>query len=311
MFISIIVPIYNEEASLEQFEKELVKVLESIEVEYEILFVNDGSTDSSGNILRKLINQNSYIGIIKLTRNFGKEVAITAGLDHCKGDAAIIMDADLQHPPRLISELIEYWQQGYEVVYTVNESRTGEHLIKSTITRMFYKTLNYFSKQHIPENAGDFRLLDRKAVDSLIKYREHNRFMKGLYSSIGFEQKAITYKPEKRYSGSTNWNYLKLFDFAIDGITSFSSSPLRIATYFGIICATFSFVYAAEIIFQTIFYGNPVSGYPSIMVMILFLGGIQLICLGIIGEYLGRVFDETKNRPLYIIKEYNPPSLKN
>lgn len=310
MFISIIVPVYNEQENLPRFNKELTQILLSIKTEYEIIYINDGSTDSSLNTLNQLKNKQSQIGILDLTRNYGKEIAITAGLDNCKGDAAIIMDADLQHPPDLMRKLIDNWKDGYEVVYTVNTLRQGEDIIKSTTTRAFYKILNFFSSYEIPENASDFRLLDRKAIDALMKYREHNRFMKGLYASIGFKQKAIPYTPNIRYSGTTKWNYIKLINFAIDGITSFSSSPLRIATYLGIVCATCSFIYAIEIIFQTIFYGNSVSGYPSLMVMVLFLGGVQLISLGIIGEYLGRVFDETKNRPLYILNQYNPPSNK-
>lgn len=310
MFISIIVPVYNEQDNLLEFHKELTDALKSIKTEFEILYINDGSTDNSIGFLNQLKKKESHIGILDLTRNYGKEIAITVGLDHCKGEAAIIMDADLQHPPQLISELIESWKEGYEIVYTVNDSRQGEDFVKSTTTRAFYKILNIFSSYKIPENAGDFRLLDRKAIDALMKFREHHRFMKGLYATIGFKQKAISYTPNTRYSGTTKWNYFKLINFAIDGITSFSSSPLRIATYLGIICATCSFIYAVQIIIQTIFYGNPVSGYPSLMVMILFLGGVQLISLGIIGEYLGRVFDETKNRPLYILNEYNPPSKK-
>jgi glycosyltransferase involved in cell wall biosynthesis len=304
MLISIIVPLYNEESNILPFYQKLDATINQIEHEFEILFVNDGSSDSSINILKKLQKKHKNISIIDLSRNFGKEIAITAGLDHCRGDAAVIMDADLQHPPYLIKELVDNWQDGYEVVYTVNDTREDEDFHKRSLTKAFYKILNLFSSYKIPENAGDFRLLDRKAIDAITKFREQHRFMKGLYSFIGYKQKAISYKPEMRYSGSTKWNYFKLINFAIEGITSFSSSPLRIATYLGIVCATFAFVYALEIIIQTIFYGNPVSGYPSIMVMILFLGGVQLICLGIIGEYIGRVFDETKTRPLYIIREH-------
>ncbi len=306
--LSVVIPAYNEQRVLLEFHKRISKVLESMQLEAELIFVNDGSTDDTLKIMRELRKSDQRISILDLSRNFGKETAMTAGLDHARGDAVVLIDADLQHPPELIPELVKHWIDGYDVVYTRNIDRGGENVVKRFITRAFYRLIKVVGRLDIPENAGDYRLLSRRAIDSLIQLRERHRYMKGLFSWIGYPQIAVPYRPDSRFAGRTKWNFFKLWNLAIEGLTSFTIAPLRIATYFGLISALVAFIYAIQIIYQTVVYGNPVAGYPSIMVVILFLGGIQLISIGIIGEYLGRIFDETKRRPLYIVKGYESSS---
>ncbi len=304
--LSVVVPAYNEEEVLTEFHKRISAVLDSMAIDAEIVYVNDGSTDNTLVIMQQIRVSDPKVAIVDLSRNFGKEIALTAGLDHASGDAIVVIDADLQHPPELIPELVINWMNGYDVVYAKRISRNEENIIKKTATYVFYRLIQKVGRVSIPEDAGDYRLLSRRALDSLKRLREQHRFMKGLFTWIGYPQKAVPYQPDPRYAGATKWNYWKLWNFALEGITSFSLFPLKIATYLGLLTALVAFIYAGIIIYQTLFYGNPVAGYPSIMVAILFLGSVQLIAIGIIGEYLGRMFNETKQRPLYFLKGYEP-----
>lgn len=301
MLISVIVPAYNEEIVIKSFYQKISSVLDSQPLEAEIIFVNDGSTDSTLEILLQLKELDFRIIIVDLSRNFGKEIAMTAGLDCCKGDAVVIIDADLQDPPELIPELILKWQAGYDVVYAKRISREGESPLKKLTSKTFYRILKQLSRVNIPEDTGDFRLMSRRAVNALNSLRERNRYMKGLFAWIGYPQIAVLYHRDPRYAGETKWNYYGLWNLAVEGITSFSTAPLKISTYMGILTATGAFLYGIWIIFKTLIYGDPVAGFPTMMAIILFLGGTQLLALGIIGEYLGRIFSESKQRPLYLI----------
>ncbi|VAX02725.1 Bactoprenol glucosyl transferase [hydrothermal vent metagenome] len=304
--LSIIVPVFNEQEVLHEFYRRLTRVLDGIDAIIDITFVNDGSTDYTLLQLQELQANDPRVAILDLSRNFGKEIAMTAGLDHVCGDAVIIIDADLQDPPELIPQMIEEWRHGFDVVYAQRRSRTGESALKKTTASLFYRIMQRISRVQIPIDTGDFRLLSRRAVDALAGLRERHRFMKGLFAWIGYPQKAILYDRDARHDGTSKWNYLALWNFALEGITSFSTLPLKVATYLGTFTAFGAFSYGLFIIFQTLFFGNPVAGYPSLLVVVLFLGGIQLMALGVIGEYLGRMFDETKGRPLYLIKDYLP-----
>jgi len=281
-------------------------VLDGLKMQSEIMYVNDGSDDGRLNQMHQIKAEDGRVAMIDLSRNFGKEIAMTAGFDHAHGDAVVVIDADLQDPPELIPEMIEHWQSGYDVVYAQRISRAGESVFKKTTAHVFYRLMQKLSRVKIPADAGDFRLLSRRAVDALSGLREQHRFMKGLFAWIGYPQKAIQYERDARYGGETKWNYIGLWNFAIEGITSFSTIPLKVATYVGMLTALGAFLFGMFIVLQTVFYGNPVAGYPSLLVVVLFLGGIQLMALGVIGEYLGRMFDETKGRPLYLIKDYQP-----
>ena len=301
MLVSVIVPAYNEEIVIKSFYQKISSVLDSQPLDAEIIFVNDGSTDSTLEILLQLKELDFRIIIVDLSRNFGKEIAMTAGLDCCKGDAVVIIDADLQDPPELIPELILKWQAGYDVVYAKRISREGESPLKKLTSKTFYRILKHLSRVNIPEDTGDFRLMSRRAVNALNSLRERNRYMKGLFAWIGYPQIAVLYHRDPRYAGETKWNYYGLWNLAVEGITSFSTAPLKISTYMGILTATGAFLYGIWIIFKTLIYGDPVAGFPTMMAIILFLGGTQLLALGIIGEYLGRIFSESKQRPLYLI----------
>ena len=299
--LSIVVPVYNEEEVLPELHRRLSAVLDSLEIRSDIIYVNDGSRDNSLNIIHGF--QDSRVTCIDLSRNFGKEIAMTAGLDHTSGNAVIVIDADLQDPPELIPKLVEQWQNGYDVVFARRTARDGETFLKKITAKMFYRLIRTISRVEIPENTGDFRLLSRRAVDSLKKLLENHRFMKGLFAWIGYPQIAVNYHRDPRFAGKTKWNYWRLWNFALEGITSFTVMPLKVATYLGMLTAFLSFIYTVFVIYKTLFFGEPVQGYPSLMVIILFLGGVQLISLGIIGEYLGRVFNETKQRPLYFVNK--------
>lgn len=304
--VSLLIPAYNEEDSLGLLYNELNKVIDTIPgYEFEILFVNDGSNDNSLDILRNLQKRDSRINYISFSRNFGKETAMAAGFDYVSGDAVVIMDADLQDPPQLIKEMIMYWEEGYDDIYAKRRSREGETWFKKFTSSAFYRLLQRMTKIPIQEDTGDFRLLDRRAIESLKKLREKQRYTKGMFSWIGFNKKEILFDRKPRAAGETKWNYLKLFNLALEGVTSFTTFPLRISTILGILVSIFSIVYMFVILIKSMIWKDPVKGYPSMMVTILFLGGVQLISLGIIGEYVGRIFNETKYRPLYIIDEYN------
>jgi polyisoprenyl-phosphate glycosyltransferase len=304
--LSVVVPAYNESAVLSAFHQRLASVLAGIDMDAEIVFVNDGSTDNTLDVINALRKIDPRICILDLSRNFGKEIAMTAGLDHATGDAVIVIDADLQDPPELIPELIEHWQNDYDIVYARRISREGETLLKKATAHAFYRVIQRMTRVHIPQDTGDFRLLSRRAVEAVKQLREQHRFMKGLFAWIGYPQKEVEYRRDPRFAGETKWNYWRLWNFALEGITSFSIAPLKVATYLGILVAMAAFAYAGYMLFDTLLYGNPVKGYPSLIVIILFLGGVQLVTLGIIGEYLGRIFNEAKNRPLYFVNHYAP-----
>lgn len=302
--ISLIVPVYNEELGLSSFHERLSHVLTESSTNAEIVYVNDGSSDGSKEVLNRLMADDSRICILDLSRNFGKEVAISAGLDYCQGDAAVIIDADEQDPPELIKEFIHWWQRGYDVVYGQRKDRSGDTWLKRHTSSWFYSVMGRLSKIEIPRDAGDFRLLSRRAIDALGELRETHRYMKGLYAWIGFPQKAVPYNREVRASGESKWTYWRLWNFALEGITSFSDVPLKLATYIGLVTAIAAFGYGIYIILSTLLYGNPIPGYPSLLVVVLFLGGAQLISLGIIGEYLARNYKESKRRKLYFVNEF-------
>ena len=307
--LSVVVPVYNESAVLMQFYRELGDVMRTIGSPFELIFVDDGSVDDSASLLAGLREEDEAVAVIQLSRNFGKEVALSAGLDHARGDAVIIIDADLQDPPALIREFIRAWREGYDVVYGQRVDRRGDSRLKVFSARWFYRVINYLSDVEIPRDVGDFRLLSRRAVEALRSLPERRRYMKGLYAWIGFPQKAVPYVRQPRAAGVTKWSYWRLWNFALEGITSFSDVPLRVATYLGIVTSGLAFLYGAFLLVRTLIWGNPVPGYPSLIIVMLFLGGVQLICLGIIGEYLARTFQEAKARTLYFVKAYHPAGI--
>ena len=304
--ITILVPAYNEQEVLHLLYDRLVKLMnENTGYDFEILLVNDGSKDKTFEIMQELREKDKRFCYLNLSRNFGKETAMIAGLDYCNGDAVVIIDADLQDPPELIPEMIKYWEEGYDDVYAKRKSREGETWLKKFTSKMYYKVLQGFTRIEIQKDTGDFRLLDRRCVEALKSMRENQRYTKGLFSIIGYNKKEILYDRDPRAAGQTKWNYGKLIDLSIDGITSFTTSPLRWAAILGIMISGVAFIYMIYIIIKTLATGIDVPGYASLMVVILFLGGIQLIFLGIIGEYLGRTFNESKHRPLYFIERDN------
>ncbi len=305
--LSVIVPAYNEASVLPVFQARLAQVLNDLALSAEIIYVNDGSSDETLAVLQRLHEADRRVAIIDLSRNFGKEIALTAGLDHASGDAVIVIDADLQDPPELIPELIGQWREGYDVVYAKRLSREGESFLKRTTAGLFYRLIRRLGgRVQIPEDTGDYRLINRRALDALSGLRERHRFMKGLLAWIGFRQKAVTYHRQPRQAGASKWNYWQLWNFSLEGITGFTIGPLKVATYVGMATALFAIGYGIYIIIDTLLYGNPVAGYPSLMVAVLMLGGLQLMTIGIVGEYLGRVFNETKGRPLYLVADYLP-----
>jgi len=304
--ISVIVPAYNEEEVLPEFHARLGDVLASVKMDVEIIYINDGSNDHTLDILHRLQGTDDRVAIVDLSRNFGKEIALTAGLHQAKGDAVVVIDADLQDPPELIPRLVSEWENGYDVVYAKRARRQGDTFLKKTTAHAFYRVMQKVGDVDLPKDTGDYRLLSRRAVDALNTLGERHRFMKGLFAWIGFRQKPLPYERDARYAGETKWNYWRLWNFAIEGFTSFTTAPLKFATYIGFLTALGAFAYGVFTIVRTLLYGNPVPGYPSIIVIVLFLGGIQLMAIGVLGEYIGRIFTETKRRPLYFIKEYFP-----
>jgi glycosyltransferase involved in cell wall biosynthesis len=301
--VSIIVPVYNEQDVISQFHERLNSIVADLAVSCEILYVNDGSTDKTLNFIMELETKAASIRILDLSRNFGKEIAMTAGFDHAEGDAVIVIDADLQDPPELIPKLVAAWREGYDVVYAKRVSREGETFLKKATAKAFYRIIRRLGDEvSIPEDTGDFRLLSRRAVDALVQLREHHRFMKGLFSWIGFPSREVPYKRDPRAAGTTNWNYWKLWNFSIEGMTSFTTVPLKISTYIGFLTAVGAFFYGGYIVIKALILGDPVPGFPSLMAIVTFLGGIQLVTIGILGEYLGRMFNEVKQRPLYFLQ---------
>lgn len=304
--ITILVPAYNEEAVIEKMYERLNEVCADLERHtFEFLFVNDGSQDRTLQLVKQLKGKDDRVQYVDLSRNFGKEAAMIAGLDYTKGDAVIIIDADLQQPPELFGEMIHWWEEGYDDVYAVRKEREGESWLKKWTSKKYYHLLQKVSQQDVYPQVGDYRLLDKKCIDALKQLRERERYTKGLYSWIGFKKKEIAYVAQPRVAGETKWKFSGLMKLAIDGITSYSTVPLKVWSIVGIIISLFGFIVLAIEVIKTLIFGSNVAGYPSLFAGIFFLGGIQLISLGIIGEYLGRVFIETKERPLYFIQEYS------
>jgi polyisoprenyl-phosphate glycosyltransferase len=299
--ISIVIPLYNEEPNIDYLFERLEDLFNCLQLSYELVCVNDGSTDNTMPYLLKHHYRNSAIKIVNLSRNFGKEIALTAGIDYAQGAAIIPIDADLQDPPELIEQFIEKWREGYDVVYATRRSRMGESKLKQFTANAFYRVIGRMSEVPIPGDTGDFRLLNRPVVEALKQMPERTRFMKGLFAWVGFKQTSIIYDRAPRYKGNTKWNYWKLWNFALDGIISFSLGPLKIWSYIGLFLSLIAFLYAIFLVVRTLIYGIDVPGYASLMVVILFLGGMQLVTLGVMGEYLGRVYEEVKGRPLYLV----------
>ena len=304
--ISLLIPAYNEQEVLRHLYERLSKLAgETPHYDFEFLFINDGSRDKTLEIIKGFAETDHRIAYVNLSRNFGKETAMLAGLDHVTGDATVIIDADLQDPPELIPQMIVFWEEGYDDVYAKRRSRAGESWFKKITSEVFYKILQKSTDIPIQRDTGDFRLLSRRCVEALRQFRESQRYTKGMFSWIGYNKKEMLYDRDARVAGTTKWNYLRLTNFAIDGITSFTTAPLRISSFFGVIISAASFIYILFLVIRTTFYGSDLAGYPSMMAVILFLGGIQLLSLGVIGEYIGRIFNETKNRPLYLVEEYH------
>lgn len=304
--VSILVPCYNEEAVLHEFYRRTVQVIDNIpQYDFQFMFVNDGSQDHTLDIMRELHEKDRRVSYVNLSRNFGKEIAMIAGIDYLTGDAAIIMDADLQDPPELIPEMISWWEKGYQDVSAKRRSRAGESFFKKWSSHAFYTILQKMSSVPMQRDVGDFRLLDKQCLNALRLMRESQRYTKGLFSWIGFEKKEVLFDREARAAGKTKWNYWKLMNLAIEGITSFTIAPLRASAFVGCVLAFIAILYMCFIVLRTLICGEDVPGYPSLISIILFIGGVQLFFLGIIGEYLGRVFNESKFRPLYLVKDYN------
>jgi glycosyltransferase involved in cell wall biosynthesis len=301
--ISVVVAFYNEEKTIPAFFAELDRVTAALADEFEYVCVNDGSRDATLSMLQGELARGRPMRIVNFARNFGKEAAMTAGLAHAGGDAVIVIDADLQDPPSLIADFLVRWREGFDVVYGVRASREADSLLKRLSARAFYRLFNSITSVPIPHDAGDFRLMDRRVVAAILALPERNRFMKGLFAWVGFRQTGVEFVREARVAGDTKWNYLRLSNFAVDGLTSFSNAPLRLASLAGAAISVLGFAYAAWLIIRTLIFGVDVPGYASIVVIVLFLGGVQLLCLGLIGEYLGRLYVEAKARPLYIVAD--------
>lgn len=304
--VTVLIPCYNESKSLPLLVPELEKIaLSNSQYNWEYLFINDGSRDGTLEVLRQLRHQYQRVNFIDLSRNFGKEVAMLAGFDNAKGDCTIIMDADLQHPPQVIPSMLKKWEEGYDDIYAKRLSRGKESRFRKRLSLMYYRILKKTTRIDILPNVGDFRLLDCKCINALKQMRENNRYTKGMYCYIGFRKTFVEFETQERIAGKSSMSFKSLFNLAIEGILSYTTAPLRIATVVGSITSLLAFCYMLFVFIKALFWGDPVQGYPTIMIVILFLGGIQLMSLGIIGEYLGRVFTETKNRPVYFIRSIN------
>lgn len=299
---SVVIPVFNEEESLESLYHRLSRVLKTLFEDYEIIFVDDGSTDNSLRLIKEFRKTDERIRIIIFSRNFGHQIAITAGIDYTSGGVVIVMDADLQDPPEVIPQLVEKWKEGYDTVYAIRESRK-DPILKRAIAFVFYRLLQRMSDIDIPVDAGDFRLMNREVVDILKAMPERNRFVRGLASWVGFRQSSIRYARDRRHTGKSKYTLWKLAKLAFDGVTSFSRFPLRLATYLGLVVSLVSFVYTAKIIIDTLLFGRIVPGWTSLMAAVLFLGGVQLVVIGIVGGYIGRMYVEVQQRPLYLLKE--------
>lgn len=301
--LSIVVPMYNEEEGIDTFFNVMDKVLAGIDMDYEIICVDDGSRDKTFALLKEKSLANPNIKVIGFSRNFGKEAAMTAAIDYCSGDAVIPIDADLQDPPEIIGELIQQWRNGFDVVYAKRISRDGDTVLKRNTAGGFYKLFNRISDVKIPENVGDYRLMDKKVIAAIRKLPEKDRFMKGLFCWPGFKSTTVEFVRQNRMEGTTKFNYWKLWNFALSGFTSFSTIPIRLGVYLGLIVSALAVTYGIYIIVKTLWHGTDVPGYASMMVIMLFMGGIQLFFMGLMGEYIGRIYKEVKNRPIYYVAE--------
>lgn len=308
--ISVLVPAFNEEDVIEIFHARMGEVFDKLpQYRCEMIFINDGSSDRTREIILDLANRDPRVSVISLSRNFGKEAAMTAGLDHARGDAVAIFDVDLQDPPDLLFRFVEHWEHGYDVVYAKRTHRDGESWLKKATAATFYQVIQKLSRVSIPQDTGDCRLMSRRVVQELTRLREHHRFMKGLFAWVGFPSIAVEYRRDPRVAGETKFNYWKLWNFALEGITSFTIAPLRIAMYMGFLIAAGAFLMGGWIVLKTLLWGEVVRGYPTLIVTLLCMGGVQLFFIGVLGEYLGRIFGETKNRPLYLIERFQPSSV--
>ncbi|MDB5183725.1 MAG: hypothetical protein JWO07_406 [Candidatus Saccharibacteria bacterium] len=309
--ITVLIPAYNEEPVLPKLYERLSSLANSeTKYKFEFLFVNDGSNDGTLPLLKELAIEDHRISYVNLSRNFGKEIAMIAGIDHVDSDAMVIIDADLQDPPELIPDMLNLWEDGYDDVYARRTKRLGESWFKRTTSALFYKVLQRSTSIPIQRDTGDFRLLDRRCIDALKQIRERERYTKGFFSWIGYKKKEITYVRDPRAAGVTKWNYFKLFNLAIDGIVSFTTAPLRIASVFGILVSFVAFIYILYLLIRPLFGVPTGGGYSSLLAVMLFIGGVQLLSLGVIGEYIGRIFNETKQRPLYLVEEYHKNKAK-
>jgi len=302
--ITILVPCYNEEKSLPMLHERLAAMMDGMpQYEWEVLLVNDGSRDATMEVARSLRAADERVCYIDLSRNFGKERAMLAGFDYATGDCMVIMDADLQHPPEVIPEMIKNWEEGWEDVYARRNTRGKESWLRRKLTMSYYRLLQSTTRTDVLQNVGDFRLIDRKCIDAIKQMRECERYTKGLFSWIGFRKKEITFDQQDRVAGKSSFGMFKLASLAIQGITSFTTAPLRLATVMGFVVSIVALLYMVYVFVKTLIYGDPVAGYPTLIIVILFMGGVQLISLGIIGEYLARIFNESKDRPVYIVRD--------
>jgi glycosyltransferase involved in cell wall biosynthesis len=306
---SVVVPAFNEADGITDFHRRLAAAMEPIG-SWEAIYVDDGSDDTTREIVEYLRLDDSRIALISLSRNFGKEIATTAGLDHARGEAVIVIDADLQDPPEVIPELVAAWRLGFDTVCARRRVRDGETAMKRLTAHGFYRLMRHTGRVKLPPDTGDFRLMSRRVVEAVSRLREQHRFMKGLFAWVGFPSTTVLYDRAPRHMGRGKWSYWKLWNLALEGITSFTVMPLKIATYLGLAVATLSVAFGTQVIVKTLLFGNPVAGYPSLMTVVLFLGGIQLMTLGVMGEYLGRVFNETKQRPLYLVERFLPSRVR-
>jgi polyisoprenyl-phosphate glycosyltransferase len=306
--LCVVVPVRNEESVLRTFHRRLLDSVGGTPGGFEVLYVDDGSTDLTRHILRELSAQDARVGFIRLSRNFGKEQAISAGLRHARSPATIVIDGDLQDPPELIPAMLAAWHDGADVVNMRRRNRAGESWLKRATAHAFYRVMNRLSDVPIPVDTGDFRLLSRRAVEAINSLPERNRLMKGLFAWIGFEQTTIEYDREARAAGKSKWRYWQLWNLALEGVTGFSIAPLKVATYVGLATALSAFLYAAFIFVKTLLLGDPARGFPTLLVMVSFLGGLQLMAIGVLGEYVGRLFVEAKGRPLYLVDELHAPA---
>jgi len=306
--ISVVIPCYNEQEVLPGFHARITAAMEGIGLPFELVYVNDGSRDGTLALMLQAQAADARVAVVNLSRNFGKEIALTAGLDHAAcSEAVVVIDADLQDPPEVIPALVAAWRQGFDVAYAQRSVRHGESWLKRVTAAGFYRVMQRLGgRVQLPQDTGDFRLMSRRSLDALLQLREQHRFMKGLFAWVGFPSVAVPYDRAPRAAGTTKWNWWKLWNLSLEGITSFTVGPLKIASYLGLGIAFISAAYIVQLLLRTLLFGNPVAGYPSLMAAVLFLGGVQMMMLGIIGEYLGRVFNETKGRPLYIVERHIP-----